>query len=270
MENILINDNENIQQKDIYKMIEALNKKYNILEQKLKEKDETLIKDKKIMLIMNKNMISIQNQFSEFKKNCEKDINDLREKIEKKNRKERYDEINYIDNDNELLNKIKSEFDKKKKDIDEQLKKLTDEIKEIKTSLINKEELKIVENKDTDVLESFGNLLAIIISQRNIDSNNFKKLEEIVEKLKNKKLNPNNIVNNYFSENFKYLQNKKEKDERDEKDKIELAKLQSILNKAIDEIENELIRKKKSSNEQKKQDTKSESFLGGFFKNFYN
>ena len=268
MENIFINDNENIQQKDIYKMIEALNKKYNILEQKLKEKDETLIKDKKIMLIMNKNMISIQNQFSEFKKNCEKDINDLREKIGKQNGKEKYDEINYIDN--ELLNKIKFEFGEKKKDIDKQIKILTDEIKEIKMSLINKEELKIVENKDTDVLESFGNLLAIIISQRNIDSNNFKKLEEIVEKLKNKKLNPNNIVNNYFSENFKYLQNKKEKDERDEKDKIELAKLQSILNKAIDEIENELIRKKKSSNEQKKQDTKSESFLGGFFKNFYN
>ena len=87
-------------------------------------------------------------------------------------------------------------------------------------------------------------------------------MEEIVEKLKNKKLIPNKIVNNYFSENFKYLQN--------EKDKIELAKLQSTLNKAIDEIENELIRKKKSSNEQKKQDTKSESFLGGFFKNFYN
>ena len=219
---------------------------------------------------MNKNMISIQNQFSEFKKNCEKDINDLREKIGKQNGKEKYDEINYIDNNNKLLNKIKSQFDEKKKDIDEQLKKLTDEIKEIKTSLINKEELKIVENKDTDVLESFGNLLAIIISQRNIDSNNFKKLEEIVEKLKNKKLNPNNIVNNYFSENFKYLQNKKEKDERDEKDKIELAKLQSILNKAIDEIENELIRKKKSSNEQNKQDKKNESFIGGFFKNFYN
>ena len=120
------------------------------------------------MRLWHKNMISIQNQFSEFKKNCEKDINDLREKIEKKNRKERYDEINYIDNDNELLNKIKSEFDEKKKDIDEQLKKLTDEINEIKISLINKEELKIVENKDTDVIESFGNLLAIIISQGEI------------------------------------------------------------------------------------------------------
>ena len=182
MENILINDNENIQQKDIYKKIEDLNKKYNILEQKLKEKDETIIKDKKIMLIMNKNMISIQNQFSEFKKNCEKDINDLREKIEKKNRKERYDDINYIDN--ELLNTIKSDFEEKKKDIDKQLKNLIEEIKQIKMSQINKEELKIVENKDTGVLESFENLLAIIISQGEIDSNYYKKLEEIVEKLK--------------------------------------------------------------------------------------
>ena len=248
MENILINDNENIQQKDIYKMIEALNKKYNILEQKLKEKDETLIKDKKIMLIMNKNMISIQNQFSEFKKNCEKDINDLREKIEKKNRKERYDDINYIDNDNELLNKIKSEFDKKKKDIDEQLKKLTDEINEIKISLINKEELKIVENKDTDVIESFGNLLAMIISQGDIDSNNYKKLEEIVEKLNMNNISSKKLADNFFSDNFKYLQNKKEKDEKNEQDKIKLTKLQTTLNKAIDEIENEL--KEKNSKEQ--------------------
>ena len=38
MENLFINDNENIQQKDIYKMIKDLNEKYNILEQKLKEK----------------------------------------------------------------------------------------------------------------------------------------------------------------------------------------------------------------------------------------
>ena len=214
---------------------------------------------------MNKNMISIQNQFLEFKKNCEKDINDLREKLEKQNRKEKYDEINYIDN--ELLNKIKFEFEEKKKDIDKQLKKLTDEIKEIKMSQINKEELKIVENKDTDALESFENLLAIIISQGDIDSNNFKKLEEIVEKLKSKKLIPNGIVNNYFSENFKYLQNKKEKDERDEKDKIKLAQLQTTLNKAIDEIENELIRKKKNSKEQNKQDTESQSFIGKFIKN---
>ena len=239
MENIFINDNENIQQKDIYKMIKALNEKYNILEQKLKEKDETIIKDKKIMLIMNKNMISIQNQFSEFKKNCEKDINDLREKIEKQNGKEKYGEINYIDN--ELLNKIK-------KDIDDQLKKLMNDIKEIKMSQVSKEELKIVENKDITVFQSFENLLAMIIAQGDINYNNFKKLEEIVEKLKNKKLNPNNIVNNYFSENFKYLQNKKEKDEKNEQDKIKLTKLQTTLNKAIDEIENEL--KEKNSKEQ--------------------
>ena len=117
MENILINENKNIHQKDLYEMIKELNTKYILLEKKLKEKDEAMIRDKKILLIMNKNMISIQNQFSEFKKNCEKDINDLREKIEKKNGKEKYDEINYIDNDNELLNKIKSEFDEKKEDI---------------------------------------------------------------------------------------------------------------------------------------------------------
>ena len=129
MENILINENKNIHQKDLYEMIKELNTKYILLEKKLKEKDEAMIRDKKILLIMNKNMISIQNQFSEFKKNCEKDINDLREKIEKKNGKEKYDEINYIDNDNELLKKIKSEFDEKKKDIDNQLKKLTAQIK---------------------------------------------------------------------------------------------------------------------------------------------
>ena len=239
MENIFINDNENIQQKDIYKKIEDLNKKYNILEQKLKEKDETIIKDKKIMLIMNKNMISIQNQFSEFKKNCEKDINDLREKIEKQNGKEKYGEINYIDND--LLNKIK-------KDIDDQLKKLMNDIKEIKMSQVSKEELKIVENKDITVFQSFENLLAMIIAQGDINYNNFKKLEEIVEKLNMNNISSKKLADNFFSDNFKYLQNKKEKDERDEKDKIKLAKLQTTLNKAIDEIENEL--KEKNSKEQ--------------------
>ena len=237
MENILINDNENIQQKDIYKMIKDLNEKYNILEQKLKEKDEAMIRDKKILLIMNKNMISIQNQFSEFKKNCEKDINDLKEKIEKKNGKEKYDEINYIDNDNELLNKIKSEFDEKKEDIDNQLKKLTAQIKEIKDHPTNKEELKIVENKDTTIFESFENLLAMIISQGDIDSDNLKKLEKIVKKLKANKISPLILANNFFSENFKYMQNK---NEIDEKENIKLAEIKKRVYQEIEEIENKL------------------------------
>ena len=237
MENILINENKNIHQKDLYEMIKELNTKYILLEKKLKEKDEAMIRDKKILLIMNKNMISIQNQFSEFKKNCEKDINDLRKKIEKKNGKEKYDEINYIDNDNELLKKIKSEFDEKKKDIDNQLKKLTAQIKEIKDYLINKEELKIVENKDTTIFESFENLLAMIISQGDIDSDNLKKLEKIVEKLKANKISPLILANNFFSENFKYMQNK---NEIDEKENIKLAKIKKRVYQEIEEIENKL------------------------------
>ena len=237
MENILINENKNIHQKDLYEMIKELNTKYILLEKKLKEKDEAMIRDKKILLIMNKNMISIQNQFSEFKKNCEKDINDLREKIEKKNGKEKYDEINYIDNDNELLKKIKSEFDEKKKDIDNQLKKLTDQIKEIKDHPTNKEELKIVENKDTTIFESFENLLAMIIAQGDIDSDNLKKLEKIVEKLKANKISPLILANNFFSENFKYMQNK---NEIDEKENIKLAKIKKRVYQEIEEIENKL------------------------------
>ena len=238
MENILINENKNIHQKDLYEMIKELNTKYILLEKKLKEKDEAMIRDKKILLIMNKNMISIQNQFSEFKKNCEKDINDLREKIEKKNGKEKYDEINYIDNDNELLKKIKSEFDEKKKDIDNQLKKLTDQIKEIKDHPTNKEELKIVENKDTTIFESFENLLAMIIAQGDIDSDNLKKLEKIVEKLKANKISPLILANNFFSENFKYMQNK---NEIDEKENIKLAKIKKRVYQEIEEIENKLL-----------------------------
>ena len=237
MENILINENKNIHQKDLYEMIKELNTKYILLEKKLKEKDEAMIRDKKILLIMNKNMISIQNQFSEFKKNCEKDINDLRKKIEKKNGKEKYDEINYIDNDNELLNKIKSEFEEKKKDIDNQLKKLTEQIKGIKDYLINKEELKIVENKDTTIFESFENLLAMIISQGDIDSDNLKKLEKIVKKLKANKISPLELVNNFFSENIKYMQNK---NEIDEKENIKMAKIKTRVYQEIEEIENKL------------------------------
>jgi len=237
MENILINENKNIHQKDLYEMIKELNTKYILLEKKLKEKDEAMIRDKKIMLIMNKNMISIQNQFSEFKKNCEKDINDLREKIEKKNGKEKYDEINYIDNDNELLNKIKSEFDEKKKDIDNQLEKLTAQIKEIKDYLINKEELKIVENKDTTIFESFENLLAMIIAKGDIDSDNLKKLEKIVEKLKANEISPLKLANNFFSENFKYVRNK---NEIDEKENIKLAEIKKRVYQEIEEIENKL------------------------------
>ena len=236
MENILINENKNIHQKDLYEMIKELNTKYILLEKKLKEKDEAMIRDKKILLIMNKNMISIQNQFSEFKKNCEKDINDLRKKIEKKNGKEKSDEINYIDNDNELLNKIKSEFDEKKKDIDNQLKKLTAQIKEIKDYLINKEELKIVENKDTTIFESFENLLAMIISQGDIDSDNLKKLEKIVKKLKANKISPLELVNNFFSENF----NVRNKNEIDEKENIKLAEIKKRVYQEIEEIENKL------------------------------
>ena len=47
MENIIINDNNNNQQEDLYKAITNLNTKYNLLEKKLKEKDEEIDKIKK-------------------------------------------------------------------------------------------------------------------------------------------------------------------------------------------------------------------------------
>ena len=261
MENIIINDNNNNQQEDLYKAITNLNTKYNLLEKKLKEKDEEIDKNKKYILIINKTLISFENKFLEFKKNFEKDINGLREKIENQKKEKKYGEINYTDND--LLNKIKSEFKEKSKNIEKKLEDLTTQIKEIKMSQINKEELKIVENKNITVFQSFENLLAMIISQGDIDSYNFEKLEKIVEKLKLNNISPNLLANNFFSDMYKYSSNKTETDKNYQ---IKLVKLQETVNKAIDEIENELKQKNKNSIEQK---TKGESLFSRFKKKIF-
>ena len=203
MENILINNNDNNHQKDLYEVITNLNTKYNLLEKKLKEKDAAIEKNKKYILIINKTLILIENNFLEFKKNYEKDINDLREKIEKKKKEDICGVINGMDNDS--LNKIKLEFNEKNKDIYKKLEDLTAQIKEIKMSQINKEELKIVENKDVTVFQSFENLLAMIITQGDIDSNNFEKLEKIVEKLNINNISPKKLINNFFLYIYKYF-----------------------------------------------------------------
>ena len=261
MENILINNNDNNHQKDLYEVITNLNTKYNLLEKKLKEKDAAIEKNKKYILIINKTLILIENKFLEFKKNYEKDINDLREKIEKKKKEDICGVINGMDNDS--LNKIKLEFNEKNKDIYKKLEDLTAQIKEIKMSQINKEELKIVENKDVTVFQSFENLLAMIITQGDIDSNNFEKLEKIVEKLNINNISPKTLVNNFFSDTYKYFPNKTETDKNYQ---TKLAQLNQTVNKAIDEIENELRQKNMNSIEQK---TKDESLFARFKKKLF-
>ena len=77
----------------------------------------------------------------------------------------------------------------------------------------------------------------MIISQGDIDSDNLKKLEKIVEKLKANKISPLILANNFFSENFKYMQNK---NEIDEKENIKLAEIKKRVYQEIEEIENKL------------------------------
>ena len=151
-------------------------------------------------------------------------------------------------------NNIKIEIEKLKEENKNQKEKIIElekDIKEIKMSKINKEELKIDENKDITVFQSLENLLAMIISQGDLVHDNFEKLEKIVERLSLNNISPNKLVDNFFSDAFKYSPNKTETDKNYQ---IKLAKLQQTVDKAIVEIENELKQKNKNSIEQKAKD----------------
>ena len=102
MENGQININEINQNQDIYSMIKIMNEKYNLLEKK-QEEDEKLIQiNKKNILLLNENLNLLRKDYQEFKRLYLKEIKELKVKINKQNKINRYDE-----NIGKKLNNIK-------------------------------------------------------------------------------------------------------------------------------------------------------------------
>ena len=244
MENGQININQINQNQDIYSMIKIMNEKYNLLEKK-QEEDEKLIQiNKKNILLLNENLNILRKDYQEFKRLYLKEIKELKVKINKQNKINRYDE-----NIGKKLNNIKLEFDEKNKIVEKRFKELNDVKNEIQVNKNTKDKLlKIDEKKDISIFEKFENLLSIIIYKGDIDKTNYEKLEAIVKELNYEQISSIDLVNQYFANIYKYLPNENYL----EKNYTEnLCQLNIIIYETIEEIEKELKQTDKNQNDKK-------------------
>lgn len=247
------NNINQIQQQDIYSMFNKLREKYEILEKKQKENEEKIERNKNNILLFNKNLKTFKNSYQDFKKECEKEINDLKEifyKQNKANKSEKMDNINI-----EQINKIKNEMSEKNNILEKKFEELKISLNEMKLKLVNNELLKIDEKEENTVFEKFENLLGKIIEQNEINMTNLVKLREVTEKLNENNINVNERVNNYFSELYKYEKN------NDNLNKI--GAIHAQLQEKINDINIELMKNNKininnSKNTDKKNDKKSD------------
>ena len=147
MENRQINNNLFIQQQELYLMINELNEKYKILEKKNKENEELIKVNKNNIIMLNKNLNIVKNFYEELKKKSEKDINDLKEKINSLDNVKKNDKIDNIFKEN--LDNIRKEIEEKNKYLEKLFNELSSEIKEIRLKLnFKNQELKIDESEE--------------------------------------------------------------------------------------------------------------------------
>ena len=138
-----LNNNFSINQiPDIYSMIKEINNKYDILEKRQKE-NEKLTKNN--ILALNNNLKILARQYSNFKKQYEKDIDDLKNKLlnkSKENTLEKNNNLIFEEFDNfrvkntERNNKIDKIFE----EINNEIKKIKNDIIIIKNYALNREE----------------------------------------------------------------------------------------------------------------------------------
>ena len=127
-----LNNNFSINQiPDIYSMIKEINNKYDILEKRQKE-NEKLTKNN--ILALNNNLKILARQYSNFKKQYEKDIDDLKNKLLNKSKE------NTLEKNNNLIfeefDNFKVKFTERNNKIDKIFEEINNEIKKIKNDII--------------------------------------------------------------------------------------------------------------------------------------
>ena len=226
------------------------------LEKKQMMNEEQSIKNKKVILQLNKNLKSFINIIVDLKNQFEQNFNEIKENINKI----KYENIRKISI--EQINNLEKKYSETNKEIDKRIEILKNEMRDIKINMNknninnacniednnnyininnNKDsELRIDRNEEQNIFIKFENLLAIIIDKNNIDDKLKEELNQYCEKLIINNISPLDYASKYFSIACKYFQNEIGKESFE---KIGKAKIKILL--TIDEIEKKINKKKK-------------------------
>ena len=232
-------------EQNLYSMLEELKKKYNKLEKKQKINAEKIEKNEKTIFNLNKNIMIMKKYIDQIKIKIEKDINELKEKINEQNKKNEPEKINNINLNIEQLNNIKLQFDEKNNIIDKKIDELIKDIKEIKKNQNLKDNAtKMNEKKDILLVDNFQILLKEIMSKGDIDHNIKERLKIIIENLINSSYSPKKYLTNFLNGyNNKYIEKSSESNIK----KIDkLVEINKKIYDYIDKIEKELKQKNKN------------------------
>lgn len=148
-----LNNNFSINQiPDIYSMIKEINNKYDILEKRQKE-NEKLTKNN--ILALNNNLKILARQYSYFKKQYEKDIDDLKNKLLNKSKENTLEKNNNLifeefDNFKVKYTERNNKIDKIFEEINNEIKKIKNDIVIIKNYTLNREEFNNFKVKYTE------------------------------------------------------------------------------------------------------------------------
>ena len=192
----------------LYIMVCDLTTKYKLLENKYNEKEKLIEKNKKNIILLNKQLLVFKTHLDENIKKFEKQINELEIKINEIHKK-----TNHINIDE--INKLKIKFEDMEKSTNKMFESIRLNYNENKKLLFNNNEK---EQKTYDlkkVLEDFENLLVIILSSEKdeeIDKENLEKFKSISKILIKNKISPTQILSKYFQENNKIAKNNNEID----------------------------------------------------------
>ena len=242
----------------LYIMVCDLTTKYKLLENKYNEKEKLIEKNKKNIILLNKQLLVFKTHLDENIKKFEKQINELEIKINEIHKK-----TNHINIDE--INKLKIKFEDMEKSTNKMFESIRLNYNENKKLLFNNNEK---EQKTYDlkkVLEDFENLLVIILSSEKdeeIDKENLEKFKSISKILIKNKISPTQILSKYFQENNKIAKNN---NEIDFKVLERISILQMKLIDTLNNIENKI---NYSKEEKDIQNTKKIDAISDFRKLF--
>jgi hypothetical protein len=204
-----LNNNFSINQiPDIYSMIKEINNKYDILEKRQKE-NEKLTKNN--ILALNNNLKILARQYSNFKKQYEKDIDDLKNKLLNKSKENTLEKNNNLifeefDNFKVKYTERNNKIDKIFEEINNEIKKIKNDIVIIKNYTLNREEFNNFKVKYTEKnmgIDKTINEINNEIKKIKFDIVNDKKIELKIEENKHQTVFQQfeNLLANIMSKN---------------------------------------------------------------------
>ena len=255
-----LNNNFSINQiPDIYSMIKEINNKYDILEKRQKE-NEKLTKNN--ILALNNNLKILARQYSYFKNQYEKDIDDLKNKLLNKSKENTLEKNNNLifeefDNFKVKYTERNNKIDKIFKEINNEIKKIKNDIVIIKNYTLNREEFNNFKVKYTEKnmgIDKAINEINNEIKKIKFDIVNDKKIELKIEENKYQTIFQQfeNLLANIMSKND--IDNNNRKDLKSIIDKllINSMKPSEMANDYLNSHYNYLIKDNKNDAENRK------------------